>query len=187
AALAEFHIRLSRLFVEAGNADLRFLFAASLKHAQHIAWLRYLPSLDRLDIRKHAFGARLLRSRPRKRFQSLRLSFRAIAFAKERVLQRNCTIVIKRRAPQHRAMRHHAGLNASHLQTMTTRSAASLPRHTKVAGIYKFDVIRVFFQPLRISANGMGRGSSAPRKTGTRMSLPRQFLISRRCFRNARR
>src|SRR5580658_2599680 len=63
---------------------------------------------------------------------------------------------------------------------MTSGAAASLLGHAQIAGIYKLDVIHVFFQPLGVGASGIGGGSGVLRETRPRMGLLSSFEVLRR-------
>lgn len=187
AAFAELNIGLSGRLFDAGNSGFRLLLSATFEHAQDVAGLRYLPPLNRFKIRKDAFGARFFGSRWWKRLQSLRCSVLTIALGKEWILEWNRAIVVKSRAPQHRAVRHHAGADALNFGSMTSGTSASLLRDPQIAGVDEFDVIPVFFEPLGISANRVGGAASILSKTRSRMSLTGDLLILRCPLRNTRR
>src|SRR5215469_8682275 len=55
AARAQLYIRMSGVFVRAGNADLALFTAAALEDAQHIAGLGDLPSTQRIECRQDSF------------------------------------------------------------------------------------------------------------------------------------
>src|SRR5205814_6151606 len=69
----------------------------------------------------------------------LRRAIRAIGLAEVGILNRKSAVVIKRRAPKHRAVRHHASARARRLTRVTVRAAASPGRHAQVTGIKKPD------------------------------------------------
>ena len=87
AALAQFDLRLARLFFEAWIPDFWLLPAASFEDAQDVAGLRNFPALQRIEIRQHSFLADLFRRGRRKGEQSLRFAVGAVAFAKAWGLQ----------------------------------------------------------------------------------------------------
>src|SRR5260370_14676878 len=57
AAVAQFVIRLSGVFLAIGIADLRFLAAAAFEHTKDIPGLRSFPPEKRVELGNHAFGA----------------------------------------------------------------------------------------------------------------------------------
>src|SRR5271170_1996943 len=66
---------------------------------------------------------------------------------------------------------------------MTSRPAAGLIRYAQIAGVYKLDVIRVFFQPLGIGTNRVGGGPGALDKSRPRVRLLSHFQVLLRSVR----
>src|ERR1700675_2038618 len=125
-ALAEFDLRLPRIFLRIGITDLGPPPASTLEHPQDVTRLRDLPALKRIEIRQYAFLLDFFRRRSWERHESLRLPIDAVTLAKMRSLERIRAVVVKRCAPQHGAMRHHAGLHFSHFGRMAARYTARL-------------------------------------------------------------
>src|SRR6185503_7662326 len=65
--------------------------------------------------------------------QCLRLAVFAVALAEARVFQMETAVVVKRRAPEHRAMRHHAARYVARFDFMTT--AARLRGDAQIARV----------------------------------------------------
>jgi len=63
------------------------------------------------------------------------------------VLQWERTVVVQGGAPEHGAVRHHAGLNFSNFDRVTARHSAGLFCHSKIARIHKTNVVPVLAQP----------------------------------------
>ena len=84
--------------------------------------------------------------------QSLRIAVGAVALAEAWGLQRERTVVVERRAPQHGAVGHHAGLDFSDFGGVAAAGAAGLLRDAQVARVDEADVVPVFVEPLGVGA-----------------------------------
>src|SRR5207244_1107481 len=115
------------------NPDVGSLAPAKLKRAQDVAHLGHLPARDRVKVGENAFLLRLFGGWLWSGLQSLRLTIRPVAFAESVILEREPSVIVERRAPEHRARRHHALTNRVHIAEMTFRCATAQLRHTQVA------------------------------------------------------
>ncbi len=171
AALAQFDLRLARLFFEAWIPYFRLFPAASFEHAQDVAGLRNLPALQRIEIRQHSFLADLFRRGRREGEQSLRFAVGAVAFAEAWGLQRECAVVVERRAPQHGAVGHHAGLDFSYFRGVAAAGAAGFIGDPQVSRVDEANVIPVFVEPLGVGSRRIGGAAGIVRVPWLRMGL----------------
>src|SRR5713101_1832936 len=86
--------------------------AATLEHAQDISRLRNFPARHWIEKRQDSFQFFLFIGWLRNLNETLRRAGLAVVFTKVRVLDRKAAVVVKRGAPKHRAVRHHAFRNA---------------------------------------------------------------------------
>src|SRR5213078_1884130 len=93
------------------------------------------PARQWIEKRQDAFESSLLRSWRRNLSETLRPAVSAVALTKVRVLNWKAAVVVKRRAPKHRAVRHHAFADRVGLGAVAFRTAAGLGRYPQVAGI----------------------------------------------------
>src|ERR1041385_2157360 len=135
SARTQTFIRLARVFIFIGQTSFKTSFSATLENAQSVAWLRYFPTRQRIKKRQNSFQASLFLSRLWNLNQSLRRAVRAIALAEVRVFDREAAVVVERRAPEHRTVRHHAAARARSFARVTFRTAAGFRGDTEIAGI----------------------------------------------------
>src|ERR1700734_3990271 len=109
AALAELVVGPAGLVLAIWIADFTFFFSAAFENPQDVFGLRNFPAFQRRQLRDDAFRARLLGRGRGYGADRLRQAVGGIALAEARVLQRERTVVVERRAPQHSTVRHHAG------------------------------------------------------------------------------
>src|SRR5579872_874638 len=179
AALTQFHVGLTWFLFEVWDSYLRLLFATTFENAQDVTGLRNFPALNRLKKGKHSLGASFFRRGRREGLQSLRRAIRRVALAEMRILERDGSIVIKRRAPQHGTVGHHTCAYALHFRCMASRASASLLGHSQISRIHKLDVVCVLFQPFGVGANRIGGTVGTVGKTRPRVRLPCKILILR--------
>ena len=74
-------------------------------------------------------------------------------------------------------MGHHAGAYALDFRGVTSGPAAGLLGYAQIAGVYKLDVIHLFFQPVGVGAHRVGGGSGALCKSRPRVSLFGHFEV----------
>ena len=90
------------------------------------------------------FLLRLFRRGRREGQQSLRRAIGAVALAEVRGLQRKRAVVVERRAPQHAAVGHHAGLDFSDFRGVAAARTAGFVGDAQVARIDEANVVPVF-------------------------------------------
>src|SRR5262249_34102006 len=139
------------------QTDLRSLPASSFKRPQDVAHLRYLPSRERIKKGQYSALCRIVSRRLWDRDEPLRFSVLRVAFAKAIVLQRVRSVVVERRAPEHRAGGHHAVAYVVGLRRMTLRIAAASARDSKIAGIYKLNEVDALLVQQRGGSLRVGR------------------------------
>src|SRR5229473_6387121 len=132
SARAQAFVRLARIFVFVRQADFQTSLAATLEHAQDISRLRNFPARHWIEKRQDSFQFFLFIGWLRNLNETLRRAGLAVAFTEVRVLERKAAVVVKRSAPKHRAVRHHALCDAAGLCTVAVRTAAGLPGHAQV-------------------------------------------------------
>ena len=184
AALAQFDLRLARLFFEAWIPYFRLFPAAAFEDAQDVAGLRNFPALQRIEKRQHSFPADLFRSGRREGKQSLRFAVGAVALTEAWGLQRERTVVVERRAPQHGAVGHHAGLDFSYFSGVTAAGAAGFVRDAQVSRVDEANVIPVFVEPLGVGSRRVGGAAGIVWIPRLRMGFALGLCILRRVFRS---
>ena len=138
-------VRLAWIFIFVRQTNFQASFAAALEHPQNIARLRYFPTRQRIQERQNPLQSFLLISWLRNLNQPLRRAGLAIAFTEVGVLDRETAVVVKRGAPKHRAMGHHAFRDAVRLSAMTIRTAACFPGDAQITGIDETNELETFF------------------------------------------
>src|ERR1700682_135201 len=128
--------------------------AAALEDTKDVSWLGNFPAKKRLKLRKNAFGACLLRGRWRECPDGLRQTAAIVAFAEARILCGVAAVVVERRSPEHAGVSHHACGNSAGFRGVASCGAAGFRRDPKIAGVYKFDVLRGFREPCGVNACG---------------------------------
>src|ERR1051325_2327198 len=118
----------------------KLLLAALLKDAQNVARLADDESRQRIDEREHAIRARLFRRRNVRIQYPQRFAVGPVSLSVAIILQRKRAIIVERRAPEHRAMTHHAVPCAGHFAGVT--GAARLLRHAQVTWVDELDELR---------------------------------------------
>ncbi len=106
--VAKSFARTSGFFQNLRNTDFGAKSTAPFKDPQQVAGLSRLVGNQRLQERQDTFVAYFFRCRLRHSLQNLRSAVHAVRFAIPRILFAGATVVVKRRTPQHAAMRHHA-------------------------------------------------------------------------------
>src|SRR5262249_50161660 len=139
-----------------GIADLAFFATATLEDAQHIARFSDLPSTQRIKCRQHSFVFGFLWGWWRPGEQALRLAVFGIALAKTRVLQRIGSVVIKRRTPQHGAVRHHAGADVTYLLYVTAGASTGVSDDAQIARIYELNEFPALVEPIGVCPYPVG-------------------------------
>src|SRR5687768_15457671 len=112
SARAQAFVRFARLFLFVRQTYFESPPSAALENPQNVSRLRDLPARQWIQKSKKAPGAPLLRCGLGILNQSLRSAGLAVTFAEARVLNGKSAVVVKRRAPEHRAMSHHAAGHA---------------------------------------------------------------------------
>ena len=108
----------------------------------------------------------------------------AVALAEARSLQRERAVVVERRAPQHGAVGHHAGLDFSDFGGVTAAGAAGFVGDAQVAGVDEANVIPVFVEPLGVGSRRIGGAAGIVWIPRLRMGLALGLCILRRIFRS---
>src|SRR5690242_3623789 len=124
---------MTGILVGNGISNLPLFSPATLEDSQYISGLGNLPTLQRIKVGQHALLLCLLRSWWRPSNQPLRLAIARVAFAEARILDRISAIVIKRSAPKHGTVSHHAGAHLVNFFGMASGAAAGLLRDTVIA------------------------------------------------------
>src|SRR5579862_5793028 len=151
-AFAELVVRASGFFLTIGVADFAFFLAAAFKNTQHVAGLRYFPALERSEFWKNSFQADFVGSGGRDCADSLRDPGRRVALAEARIFQWERTVIVKRRTPKHRSVRHHAGFYFQNFRRVTPGCATCLCGDSQVSRIDEADVLVTFAQPFCVQA-----------------------------------
>src|SRR6185369_3105003 len=105
--------------------DLGSLAPAKLKRPQEIAHLGDLPAWERIQERNNTLLLYLFLCWRWNSLESSRLAIRTVAFAEPVVLQRECSVIVKRRSPQHRSSGHHALRDVMDVALMAFGSATA--------------------------------------------------------------
>ena len=111
SAFAQFIVGAAGFFLAIGISDFTFLPATAFKNTQHVARLRGFPAVQRRQLGQNALQTSFFRRGRRCSLNCLRQSVRRVAFAEARILKWNGPVVVKRRAPEHGTMRHHAAFH----------------------------------------------------------------------------
>ena len=130
------------------KSKLQLFFTAFLEDAQDVSWITQVETLQRLDEGKNATGARIFRRDWSIIDKAKWRAVRSIGLTETIVFQIEAAIVIKSRAPQHRAMIHHAVIDVS--SDFAVAKAAGLLRDTQIAGIDEADELRRFVVQPRV-------------------------------------
>src|ERR1700730_14987136 len=133
-------------------ANFQSALPSSLENAQHVPWLRDFPARQRIEKRQQSLSAPLFSRRGRRLNQCLRGAGFVVAFAKARVLQREVAVVIKRGAPEHAAMGHHAARHVFGLRLMAAAVATRFLRHADVTRVNEANKLPTLARQQRISA-----------------------------------
>ncbi len=139
-ALGEAAQWFARRFGHGGDAELQGLLAAFLEDAQRVARLAEIETRQRLEEREDAVHSRIFRRHRRVVIQPQRRARRAVSLAEDVILLVEPAVVIKRRAPEHRAMVHHAVLHVAHDLAVT--QPARFLRHAQIARVHETNELR---------------------------------------------
>ena len=124
------------------DAELVLPLAALLEDAENVARLADGEARERVEVRQDAVTLRVLGRDGRGVREAQRGAVGGVGLAVERRLLRNRTVVVERRAPEHRAVPHHRVTDAGDF--LLVAGAAGLVRDAQVAGIYELDELRGF-------------------------------------------
>ena len=140
--------------------DLAEVAAAALEHAEHVGRRYRLPGRHRRDLRQDAVLLHVLVELDGNG-QRAGLGLLRVRLAQDRMLVGQDAVVVRRRAPEHRGVRHQAAL--ARLDDRQVARAACLARDAQVARVHEADeLLRLLVQPgiavLRVRAGGPARG-----------------------------
>ena len=142
------------------KSELQLLFAAFLEDAQDVSRLAQIETRQRIEERQNAVQLRVLRRDRRVIDQAQRRAVRAVGLAEAIVLQVEAAIVVERRAPQHRAVVHHAVIDVANDFAMA--KSAGLLRDAQIAGIDEANELGRFVIEPTFEFGGLARSSEQP-------------------------
>ena len=160
-----------------GISDLQVKSTSTLKNAENIARLRDLKPRQRIQRGEHAFFLHLVGTGRRPGLQPQRSAVHAIRLPELRPLERDRTVVVKRGAPKHRSVTHHAAGNASLLDRVALATTGS-SRHAQIAGIYEAHELQALAFEKGVGSFGIGARAFAvalPFIGKTRLHVGREF------------
>ncbi len=169
---------LAGVFKRVRNADLLRVAPATLEDPQDVPRLRHLEPRQRVEERHHGLPFHLERGRRWDRLEPLRGPVHAVAFAESRRLERDRAVIVQGRAPEHRAVGHHALAHLEHLVGVAVGRAATQVGDSQVAGIDEPDelgrlVIQERVRPDRVAGTAPGVGESRPDMGVLQVGRPR--------------
>ena len=139
---AQSRFRLPIILERVRKPHLLRVAPTALEDAEDVARLADLEAREGVEKRHDALEFHLEIARRRHRLQPLRRPVHAVTFAEPRRLDRVRPIIVKRRPPQHRPMRHHALAILQHFFRVTPRRAATDVRDPQVARVHEPDKFR---------------------------------------------
>lgn len=130
------------------KSKLQLFFAALFEDAQDVSRITQIETRQGLNERQNAIEVRI-RGRDLSIVDEAKWrAVCAISLAEAIILQIKCAIIIKSRAPQHRAMIHHAVIDVAN--DFAVAKTARLLRDAQIAGIDKADELRRFVVQPRV-------------------------------------
>ncbi len=137
AAVGQPPRRMARLLLGIGNAQRKLLLAAFFENPQNVAGLAERKLRERVERRQDAMQPRVLGRDGRGIDQAQRRAVRPVGLAVAVIFEGHRAVVVERRAPEHRAVVHHAVPDMVH--GFLVAQTASLLRNAQVAGIDEAD------------------------------------------------
>ena len=138
------------------QAQLQLLFTALLKDAQGISGIAQIETRERIEKRQDAVQHRVGWCDGCVVCDAELHAIGAVGLAEAIVLQIESAVIIKRRAPKHRAMGHHAVLDVAN--DLGVAEAAGLLGHTQIAWVDEADeLVRFVIEP-DVRVRRVGRG-----------------------------
>src|SRR5207244_12599377 len=111
---------------ESAEAPIAETVVAALEDAERVAGLGGFELRQRPEFRKPAFVFRLVGRGRRSCGELLRLAVARVTLAEDGTLEWKAAVVVQRRAPQKRTVRHKAGAELGHDLAVATLRAAGL-------------------------------------------------------------
>ena len=146
AALGQAAERFAGRFVGGREAELQLFFAALFENAQDVSRLAQIETRERIKKRKDAVQLRVVGCDRRVIDQAERHAVGAVGLAEAIILQVEAAVIVERRAPEHRAVIHHAVIDVA--DDLVVAEAAGLFRHAQVARIHEADELgRLVIEP----------------------------------------
>src|SRR5439155_2982854 len=141
-ALGQAALRFTGRFKRIRAAELKLFLAAALEDAQNVARLAQRKARQRIEERQDALLPRHFRRQRNRAFQTQRYAVQSVSLAETIILMRVTAVVVKRRAPEHRAVAHHAVADVAHDFTMT--ETACLVGDAQIAGVHELNELSRF-------------------------------------------
>src|SRR5205814_2059835 len=105
--------RFSRRFLRGRYAQLQLLFAAFLEDAQNVSGVAQIETRQGIEEGENAVKPGVGRRYGSVVDQAQRRAIGAIALAEAVILQIKAAVIVERRAPEHRAVIHHAVIDVA--------------------------------------------------------------------------
>ena len=132
------------------------LFAALFEDAQDVSGIAQVEARERIEERQDAADPGVLRRDRCVIVEPERRAIGAVGLAEAVILQVEAAVIVERRAPEHRAVVHHAVIDVA--DDLVVAKAAGLFRHAQVAGIDEADELGRFVIEPDARVRRIGRG-----------------------------